>query len=101
MAMASVESPNINNRDPKPFIWHKTADQILDSVARFCKRINHLDGISVSDLATGIKVAVWFQDSLNKEYSVVQTASVATISGPNAWPGMRVPTSPIRPDTRR
>jgi transposase len=29
-----------HNRDPKPFIWHKTADQILDSVARFCKRIN-------------------------------------------------------------
>ncbi len=27
-----------NNRDPKPFIWHKTADQILDSVARFCVR---------------------------------------------------------------
>ena len=29
-----------HNRDPKPFIWHKTADQILDSVARFCGRIN-------------------------------------------------------------
>src|ERR1022692_2971803 len=29
-----------HNRDPRPFIWHKTADQILDSVARFCKRIN-------------------------------------------------------------
>ena len=29
-----------HNIDPKPFIWHKTADQILDSVARFCKRIN-------------------------------------------------------------
>ncbi len=29
-----------HNRDPKPFIWHKTADQILDSVARFCIRIN-------------------------------------------------------------
>ena len=27
-----------HNRDPKPFIWHKTADQILDSVTRFCKR---------------------------------------------------------------
>jgi transposase len=25
-----------HNSDPKPFIWHKTADQILDSVARFC-----------------------------------------------------------------
>jgi transposase/AraC-like DNA-binding protein len=28
-----------HNRDPKPFIWTKTADQILESVARFCKRI--------------------------------------------------------------
>ena len=24
-----------HNKDPKPFVWHKTADQILDSVARF------------------------------------------------------------------
>jgi transposase len=29
-----------HNQDPKPFIWHKTADQILDSVARFCERTN-------------------------------------------------------------
>jgi hypothetical protein len=27
-----------SNRDPKPFVWHKTADQILASVARFCVR---------------------------------------------------------------
>ncbi len=27
-----------NNRDPKPFQWHKPADQILASVARFCIR---------------------------------------------------------------
>jgi len=27
-----------HNQDPKPFVWHKTADQILHSVARFCKR---------------------------------------------------------------
>lgn len=27
-----------HNRDPKPFVWTKTADQILDSVARFCTR---------------------------------------------------------------
>jgi transposase len=27
-----------NNQSPKPLIWHKTADQILDSVARFCTR---------------------------------------------------------------
>jgi transposase len=30
----------IYNQDPKPFVWHKNADEILDSVARFCKRIN-------------------------------------------------------------
>jgi len=27
-----------HNARPKPFVWTKTADQILDSVARFCKR---------------------------------------------------------------
>ena len=26
------------NQDPKPFVWTKTADQILEAVARFCKR---------------------------------------------------------------
>jgi len=28
----------INNEEPKPFIWTKTADQILESIARFCLR---------------------------------------------------------------
>ena len=28
------------NGDPKPFVWTKTADQILDSIARYCGRIN-------------------------------------------------------------
>ena len=28
------------NEDPKPFIWTKTADQILDSISRYCTRIN-------------------------------------------------------------
>src|SRR6266850_508463 len=31
----------LKNRHPKPFIWTKTADQILESVARFCKRISN------------------------------------------------------------
>jgi transposase len=29
---------NITNADPKPFVWTKTADQILASVERFCLR---------------------------------------------------------------
>jgi transposase len=33
----------IDNKDPKPFVWHKTADQILDLVARFRKRANDSD----------------------------------------------------------
>jgi transposase len=28
------------NEDPKPFVWHKTADEILDTLARYCERIS-------------------------------------------------------------
>jgi hypothetical protein len=28
------------NTDPKPFAWTKTADQNLDSLSRYCQRIN-------------------------------------------------------------
>ena len=31
---------DIHNQNPKPFIWTKTADEILASVARFCNRIS-------------------------------------------------------------
>jgi transposase len=28
------------NENPRPYVWTKTADQILDSIARYCTRIN-------------------------------------------------------------
>jgi transposase len=28
------------NRNPKPFVWKKTADEILDSLTRYCQRIS-------------------------------------------------------------
>jgi len=28
------------NQNPRPFVWTKTADQILDSAKRFCLRIS-------------------------------------------------------------
>jgi len=28
------------NEDPKPYVWHKNADEILDSLASYCQRIN-------------------------------------------------------------
>ena len=31
---------NAWNADPKPFIWTKTADEILDTLAAYCRRIN-------------------------------------------------------------
>jgi transposase len=37
---AIKEFLEVHNADPKPFIWTKTADQILESLARFCRRIS-------------------------------------------------------------
>ena len=31
----------LTNGHPKPFVWTKTADQILESIARFCHRISN------------------------------------------------------------
>jgi transposase len=31
----------VSNETPKPFVWHKTADEILASVARFCQRTSN------------------------------------------------------------
>jgi len=31
---------DVTNKDPKPFVWTKTADEILASVARFCHRMS-------------------------------------------------------------
>ncbi len=28
------------NDDPRPFVWHKTADEILDNLAAYCQRIS-------------------------------------------------------------
>jgi transposase len=28
------------NEDPKPFVWHKTAEQILERLAGYCNAIN-------------------------------------------------------------
>ena len=28
------------NEDPKPYVWHKTADEIFDSLAAYCQRIS-------------------------------------------------------------
>ena len=37
---AIKEYLDLNNQNPKPFVWTKSADDILASVARFCQRIS-------------------------------------------------------------
>jgi transposase len=32
---------HVYNRDPKPFVWNKTAEQILESIKRFCMRTSN------------------------------------------------------------
>lgn len=36
-----AEYLKVNNQNPKPFTWTKTADEILASVARYCNRISN------------------------------------------------------------
>ncbi len=33
------EFVDVSNENPKPFVWTKSADEILDSINRFCNRI--------------------------------------------------------------
>jgi len=33
------------NEDPKPYVWVKTADQILDSLATYCEKVNQARGV--------------------------------------------------------
>jgi transposase len=35
----------VNNEDPKRFVWTKTADQILASIARYAKRTNAVQAL--------------------------------------------------------
>ena len=34
------------NEDPKPFVWTKTADEILADLANYCTRLNALNSNS-------------------------------------------------------
>ena len=45
----------VHNEDPKPFIWTRTADQILASIARYAQRTlsAHPSGLNVRTIGTG------------------------------------------------
>jgi hypothetical protein len=37
---AVAAGPATWNDNPRPYVWTKTADQILESITRYCTRIN-------------------------------------------------------------
>ena len=37
---AIYEFLDVNNDDPEPFKWMRTADQILDNLRRYCEKTN-------------------------------------------------------------
>jgi transposase len=45
----------VHNEDPKPFVWTRTADQILDSIARYARRTlaAHPSGLKSRTTGTG------------------------------------------------
>lgn len=53
------------NEDPKPFIWTKTAEEILASIARYLKRINGADIVSCAVIS--------LLDHYRMRYSVTRT----------------------------
>jgi len=36
----SPDHAAVPNDQPRPFVWHKTADDILDTLAAYCDRIS-------------------------------------------------------------
>lgn len=40
LEIAIKEFLDVHNANPRPFVWTKTADQILESLSRFCSRIS-------------------------------------------------------------
>src|SRR5258707_14171856 len=45
---------DVHNQDPKPFVWTRTADQILDSIARYARRtLKSHSGLNSRTTGTG------------------------------------------------
>ena len=44
---------DVHNEDPKPFVWTKTADQILAGIARYAQRTNAVQASRLTTRITG------------------------------------------------
>jgi hypothetical protein len=40
LARSITEWVTLWNEAPRPYVWHKTAHEIFDSLARYCQRIS-------------------------------------------------------------
>jgi hypothetical protein len=44
---------DVHNEDPKPFVWTKTADQILANIARYAQRTTAAQASQLTSRTTG------------------------------------------------
>ena len=70
------------NDNPRPYVWTKTADQILESIGNYCTRIN-----DSRHYATARRVAV--RPAARAAVSSTRRAIVAGRSDCGAWPAIR------------
>jgi len=75
----------VYNEPPKPFVWTKTADEILASVARFCHRISD-SGHSRFRQSTAIKLSGRVNELTDGTVCMVDSATEADIGpSPKSW----------------
>src|SRR4030095_69762 len=56
LEQAISEYIDVHNEDPKPFVWTRTADEILASIARFAQRTSppvNTQGLITRTIGTG------------------------------------------------
>ncbi len=70
------------NDDPRPYVWHKTADEIFDSLAQYCQRISESahyyiygpDGLPLEQINITTGAVTWYHhDQLGSTRTLTNT----------------------------
>jgi hypothetical protein len=92
------------NEDPRPYVWHKTADEIFYSFARYCQRISESEHSSTMNEAiseTVMALVRWITNELPdtlgttaaiassyEESDILGVAKMSAWSAPRAESGL-------------
>jgi transposase len=79
------------NENPRPYVWTKTAEQILDSIKRYCERINqarHWSIVATGESVEFVRTQERDPDFLHSKLEVQATTSIAP---PASWFSLTAP----------